>query len=119
MKEMELQTPDYEFVEPEQDAQPVSPIKRQIAKIQNTATTFSLYEVYQTLGQLDKLIADKEAEIAKHREHKALFEAELALIEASLGVSDLEQQFQNELAAEAAVAEALKNPQVQDNEKNS
>jgi hypothetical protein len=111
MKEMELQVPKYEFVEPEADAPAVSPIKRQIAKIQETASTFTLYDVYRTIGQLDKLIADKQVEIKGHEDMKELFEAELALIENQLKVTDLENQYKNEVLAEVAI-QAL-------NEKNS
>ncbi len=113
---MELKAPAYEFVEPEKDAPKVSPIKQQIAKIQETATTFTLYDVYRTIGQLDKIIEDKEAEIVAHKNTKSLFEAELVLIEKALGVSDLEKQYQNEVAAEIAVEEVLNN---QANEENS
>lgn len=110
MKEMELEIPSYEFVEPEVDAPAVSPIKRQIAKIQETAQTFTFYDVYRVIGQLDKTIADKKTEIEAHEKNKALFEAELVLIEKGLGVSlkDLEAQYQSEVAAEVAVTEALK-----------
>jgi hypothetical protein len=108
MHDLELQAPKYEFVQPEPDAQEVSPIKRQIAKIQETASTFTLYDVYRTIGQLDKRIEDKQAEIKADEDMKKLFEAELALIEKSLKVSDLERQYQVEVAAEIAVAEALK-----------
>lgn len=108
IKELELQTPKYEFVQPEEGGQEVSPIKRNIAKIQETAQTFTLYDVYKIIGQLDKQIEDKEAEIGSIKDTKALFEAELVLIEKALKVTDLETQYQNEVAAEVAVAEALK-----------
>ena len=110
LQELALQEPSYEFVEPEADAPKVSPIKQQIAKIQETASTFTLYDVYKALGQIDKAIDDKRAEIEGHLKTKALFEAELALIEKALGVSDLERQYQVEVAAEIAAAEALKTP---------
>lgn len=108
MKEMELQAPKYEFVEPEPDAPKVSPIKQSIAKIQETAQTFTMYDVYRTIGQLDKRISDKKAEIEADEKLKELFEAEIALIEKSLGVSDLEKQYQVEVAVENAFAEASK-----------
>lgn len=108
LHQMELEAPVYQFVAPEPDAPKVSPIKRQIAKIQETATTFTLYDVYRTIGQLDKLIEGKKAEIEAHEKNKELFLAELALIEKSLHVSDAEKQYQVEIAAEIAVAEALK-----------
>lgn len=107
MHEMELKAPKYEFVEPEADAPKVSPIKQQIAKIQETAQTFTLYDVYRTIGQLDKRIADKKAEIEADEKLKALFEAEIKLIEEALGVTDLEKQYQVEVAVEKAVGETL------------
>lgn len=106
--DLELQAPEYKFIAPDADAQPVSPIKRPIAKIQETASTFTLYDVYKMIGQLDRVIAEKEAEIVKHKQHKELFEAELALVEKSLGVKEMEKQYQVECLAETAVAEAMK-----------
>lgn len=108
MKDLELQVPKYEFVEPEEGAQEVSPVKRQIAKIQETASTFTLYDVYRSMGMLEKRIKDREAENEADRKMLKLFKAELTLIEKALGVSKMEKQFQNELAAEAAVAQAAK-----------
>ena len=103
MKEMELRTPKYEFVEPDAEAPKVSPIKQPIAKIQETAQTFTLYDVYRTIGQLDKRITDKQAEIEADEKLKKLFEAEIELIEKALGVSDLERQYHVEVAVEHAL----------------
>lgn len=108
LHDLELQAPEYAFVERGADEETISPIKLQIAKIQNTASTFSLYDVYKLIGSLDRLIDEKEAEIAKHKQNKELFLAEIALIEKALGVSEMEKQYQAEVTAEVAVAEALK-----------
>ena len=112
LHQMELQVPDYEFVEPEPDAQPVSPIRRQIAKIQQTASLFNMYDVYKAIGGIEKIIEGKKAEIEAHEKQKELFLAEIALIEKALGVNDLERQFHVDVATEIAVEEAMKNPQV-------
>lgn len=105
MKAMELQEPKYEFVEPEPDAPAISPIKQPIAKIQETASTFTLYDVFRSIGFIEKRIEDRNAENKKDREMLKLFRAEIALIEKALGVSKLEKQYQNECAAEAAIAQ--------------
>lgn len=110
LDDMAIQVPTYEFVEQEADAPVVSPVKRIIAKMQETATTFSLYEVYQALAHIDKMIEGAKAEIAAHGKRKELFLAELAIVERDLGVSDMEKQYQAEVIAEIAVAEALKRP---------
>lgn len=59
LKEIEKNVPIYEFVETEEELV----VKKPIAKIRETAETFTLYDVMKYLEKMTKGIADKEAEL--------------------------------------------------------
>ena len=93
------QIPKYEYVEIEGETE-VALIKRTIAKLQETATTFNLYDVYTAISHIDKRNADLQVEIDINNKNKALFEAEIELIEKALGIDNPLQMY-----ADAKIAE--------------
>lgn len=109
LKELELAAPRYEFVEAgEGNEETLPPVKRQIAKIQEAALTFTPYEVFQHIAMLKKQIQGHKDSITGLETKLELYEAELELIEKSLGVSELNRQFQAEEAKTvAALAEKV------------
>lgn len=97
LKEIEKNVPTYQFVETEE---PTPNIRKPIAKIRETAETFTLYDVMKYLEKMTKAIADKEAELEGMRKLKAKYEEEIRVIEESLGTKDTQEEYMKEFARE-------------------
>ena len=63
--------------------------------------------MYKAISYIDRVIEEKTKEIELQQKNKELFLAEIELIEKALGITDMEKQFQTEVAVEETVATAL------------
>lgn len=88
--------PTYKFKEVE--GEPLTPIKRTIQKTMEVTEEFNIFEALQYRAKLIKAIADKNAEIDGLNTMVKAYDEEIALIEESLGVQDLEVEYQKEIA---------------------
>lgn len=94
----EIKTPKYEFLQDESVEE--SPIKRRISKTMEVTEHFNLYDVLSYIAKMDKRIADLNAEIDGIKNMKDAYEKELKLIEETLGVQKLQEEFEKVNAAE-------------------
>lgn len=88
--------PTYKFKEVEGEV--LTPIKRTIQKTMEVTEEFNVFEALQYRAKLIKAIADKQAEIEGLESMVKAYDEEIALIEESLGVQDLEVEYQKEIA---------------------
>ena len=88
--------PVYKFKEIEGEV--VTPIKRTIQKTMEVTEEFNIFDALQYRAKLLKAIADKEAEIDGLNSMVKAYDEEIAIIEESLGVQDLEVEYQKEIA---------------------
>lgn len=115
---MEKQEPKYIFTEvADGELNPASPIKKKISKTMEVTETFTLFEALQYVARMKKAITDKEAEIDGLKSMVKAYEEEIELIEESLGVQKMEEEYQKALAEEVAKNEA--DSENQDNEKDA
>lgn len=96
LKEIEKNVPTYEFVETEEEII----VKKPIAKIRETAETFTLYDVMKYLEKMTKGIADKEAELEWLRKMREKYLEEVKLIEEALGIENAEGDYIKLIASE-------------------
>lgn len=87
--------PTYKFKEVEGEV--LTPIKRTIQKTMEVTEEFNVFEALQYRAKLIKAIADKNAEIEGLESMVKAYDEEIALIEESLGVQDLEVEYQRRL----------------------
>lgn len=95
--------PTYKFKEVEGEVG--TPIKRTIQKTMEVTEEFNVFEALQYRAKLVKAIADKNAEIEGLESMVKAYDEEIALIEESLGVQDLEVEYQKEIAEKNAESE--------------
>lgn len=95
--------PTYKFKEVEGEV--LTPIKRTIQKTMEVTEEFNVFEALQYRAKLIKAIADKNAEIEGLESMVKAYDEEIALIEESLGVQDLEVEYQKEIAEKNAESE--------------
>ena len=88
--------PVYKFKEAEGEV--VTPIKRTIQKTMEVTEEFNIFDALQYRAKLLKAIADKEAESDGLNSMVKAYDEEIAIIEESLGVQDLEVEYQKEIA---------------------
>ena len=88
--------PTYKFKEVEGEA--LTPIKRTIQKTMEVTEEFNIFEALQYRAKLLKAIAEKNAEIEGLNIMVKAYDEEIALIEESLGVQNLEVEYQKEIA---------------------
>ena len=89
--------PTYKFKEVEGEVG--TPIKRTIQKTMEVTEEFNIFDALQYRAKLIKAIADKQAEIDGLESMVKAYDEEIAIIEESLGVQDLEVEYQKEIAA--------------------
>lgn len=97
--------PTYKFKEVEVEGEVLTPIKRTIQKTMEVTEEFNVFEALQYRAKLVKAIADKNAEIEGLESMVKAYDEEIALIEESLGVQDLEVEYQKEIAEKNAESE--------------
>lgn len=95
--------PTYKFKEVEGEV--VTPVKRTIQKTMEITEEFNLFEALQYRAKMLKAIADKQAEIDGINSMVKAYDEEIAVIEESLGVQDLEAEYQKEIALKNEVNE--------------
>lgn len=95
--------PTYKFKEVEGEV--LTPIKRTIQKTMEVTEEFNIFEALQYRAKLLKAIADKNAEIDGLNSMVKAYDEEIAIIEESLGVQDLEVEYQKEIAIKNAESE--------------
>lgn len=88
--------PVYKFKEVEGD--PGTPIKRVIQKTMEVTEEFDMFSALQYRAKLIKAIEDKKAEIEGLESMVKAYDEEIELIEESLGVQELEAEYQLEIA---------------------
>ena len=88
--------PTYKFKEVEGEV--LTPIKRTIQKTMEVTEEFNIFEALQYRAKLLKAIAEKNAEIEGLNIMVKAYDEEIALIEESLGVQNLEVEYQKEIA---------------------
>ena len=88
--------PTYKFKEVEGEV--VTPIKRTIQKTMEVTEEFNVFEALQYRAKIVKAIEDKQAEISGLESMVKAYDEEIALIEDSLGVQDMEVEYQKEVA---------------------
>lgn len=95
----EQEKPTYEFAEvPDGTLNPISPIKKQVAKTMVVTENFTIFDVLAYIGKMKKAIDDKRAEIEGLEAMVKAYEDELKVIEDQLGVQKLEEEYQKTLA---------------------
>lgn len=94
--------PTYEFVVPKEGETIVSPIRRNIAKTMPVTENFTIYDTMVYMAKMEKAIQDKYAEIEGLKNMKEAYAKELALVQDSLDIEDLEAQFAAEMTAQIA-----------------
>lgn len=95
--------PTYKFKEVEGEV--LTPIKRTIQKTMEVTEEFNLFEALQYRAKLLKAVADKNAEIDGLNSMVKAYDEEIAIIEESLGVQNLETEYQKEIAEKNAESE--------------
>lgn len=109
-----IKKPKYEFaVVPEGVVDPISPIKKSIAKTMVVTENFNLFDVLTYIAKLKKAIEDKDAEKEGLVNMLKAYEDELELIEKELGVQKLEEEYQKTVAEEAS-KEPVPSPYVEE-----
>jgi iron-sulfur cluster repair protein YtfE (RIC family) len=101
MSKEDLGVPKYEFaVVPEGVINPISPIKKSIAKTYTLTETFNMYEVLQYIAKMERAIEDKQKEKEGLEQVLAAYKEELEIIEEQLGVQKLEEEYQKSVSEE-------------------
>lgn len=88
--------PTYKWVE-EEGVNDITPIRRKIAKTMEVTETFTYYDALAYCMKMEKAVEDKKAEIAGLESMIKAYKDEIELIEQSLGVTKVEETWNQDL----------------------
>lgn len=101
-----LNTPKYEFTDPKQEG---NPVMKTISKTMVTTETFTMYDVLKHVAKMRKAIFDKRTEADGLENMLNEYLKEMAIVEETLGIDDLEKEFTKLEAEKAAAGEGETN----------
>lgn len=112
--EVERIVPKYAWT-PEDGAEFIAPVKRKINKTMEVTEVFTYFDALQYVMKMEKAVKDKQAEIDGLESVIKAYREEIELIEQELGVTGVEEEFQQNLHLKLkAEAEAEKEAPLND-----